>query len=493
MNLIQKLSRNAGLFLLASLLDKISAFILLPIIGRVLGVEQLGVYALAVAVVFMLGFFHNFGLAPVAVRELARDRQNAPELFSQILTLRLLLALAVYPLLCVVVLLGPYGAETRIVFCLMGLTIVCSAVSGACETENIAFERMQRVVIVRASASVLRNTFGILAMLLAPVHKLEFLVLAVVMVEASVALVWLYLVNRQMPIRLTFVPGRCKPLIMQALPFTGILFASQLNQNMSAFLLSTFRSPFPAKQAVGYFAPADSLTRFPIPLLQSLRMIIVPTVASGEHDPLTLAGVLEWSFKVVFWLVVVPMTIICFFFPGLILLTVFPAAKFAPSVPAFSVLGAAYSVEALTLVVTAYLAASREVHRFLPYVAISLLLNFCVGWMLISRFSFVGVAYGVLVAKLYALTMLIVLCRRIYGKAIFPFRRYTSLPVFLAGLYLASWLFRLAIPVPWAALAASSVLAAAVGTRHILHLRHLAGPGSRPAQAKDGGQTTGNA
>lgn len=470
MSVLAKLGRNAAWMLSASVLEKVVAFVFMPVIGKVLGVEQLGAYALAGAIIFVFTFLNDMGLAPVAIRELAREKRNASELLSTILTLRVCLALAYYPILLVFAWLSPYSPEVRHLLVLMGLGVIASAVSGSCESASIAFERMRPVAAARVVSSVAGCIAGLSALFLAHEHKLAALVGATVAVDAGIASTWVFFTRRRLQLHWRVAPAQWKGLILQALPFAGMMFLHQLNNTINAFLLSIVPGRIPPRMAIGYYAPASTLARLPIPLLSGLRQVLVPAVASGEHDRRTLAGVMEWSFTLVFWLMFVPLTVAGLCFPDLVIFTLFSKASFAASVPAFRVLSVAYGLEALMIVVTGYAAASREVYRVLPYALMAVVLNVAVAVALIGHFSFVGAAWGVLVAKAYALGAVILLCRRLFGADILPLRRYVGLVLTLPVVYGVGWGARLVAPNPWVALVLAGGL---IGSFALWHLRRL--------------------
>ncbi|MDP2631294.1 MAG: flippase [Candidatus Uhrbacteria bacterium] len=72
-----KLAKNALYLTLASIGQKVIAFVYFTIIARYIGVEDTGAYFLSLAVVMMLSVVDDLGITPVIIREIARKTEDA--------------------------------------------------------------------------------------------------------------------------------------------------------------------------------------------------------------------------------------------------------------------------------------------------------------------------------------------------------------------------------------------------------------------------------
>jgi len=57
--------------------QKVLSFVYFAIIARQLGVEETGLYVFALAFTALFGIFADFGLTPVVIREVAKERDHS--------------------------------------------------------------------------------------------------------------------------------------------------------------------------------------------------------------------------------------------------------------------------------------------------------------------------------------------------------------------------------------------------------------------------------
>ena len=93
----------------------------IAITTRYLGAEGYGSFALALALVQMLGVFADLGVVTVVVREISREPERTGELVGSALTLRLLLGVAVVALAGLLSLVLPYTPDVRAAILIAGL------------------------------------------------------------------------------------------------------------------------------------------------------------------------------------------------------------------------------------------------------------------------------------------------------------------------------------------------------------------------------------
>ncbi|MFH1632100.1 MAG: flippase [bacterium] len=72
-----RLAKNTLYLTLASVGQKIIAFVYFTIIARYVGVEDTGAYFLSLAVIMMIGVLDDMGITPVIIREIARKTDDA--------------------------------------------------------------------------------------------------------------------------------------------------------------------------------------------------------------------------------------------------------------------------------------------------------------------------------------------------------------------------------------------------------------------------------
>lgn len=117
-------SKNTALMTIASVGQKIVAFVYFTLIARYLGAEGTGKYFLALSFTTIFVVFVDLGLTNVLVREAAKVKQKAQEYFSTILSVKMLLGLLSYGGLVVAVSLLGYAADVRLLIYVSGITML---------------------------------------------------------------------------------------------------------------------------------------------------------------------------------------------------------------------------------------------------------------------------------------------------------------------------------------------------------------------------------
>ncbi len=86
---MSKLARNTAFLTVASIGQKLIAFVYFALIARIVGVEWTGKYFLALSITTMIGVVADFGLTPVLVRETAKRPEDQQSILSHVLGLKL--------------------------------------------------------------------------------------------------------------------------------------------------------------------------------------------------------------------------------------------------------------------------------------------------------------------------------------------------------------------------------------------------------------------
>ncbi|MBI3754578.1 MAG: oligosaccharide flippase family protein, partial [Deltaproteobacteria bacterium] len=109
-----KIIRNFSFLTLSQIGEKIFNFLLVIVLARYLGVEEYGVYALAISFVGMFGNLFDGGLNFLLTREIASYGRNDALFFRQTLLLKVIVGTAVFAGLIVAAIGMQY--EARVVY-----------------------------------------------------------------------------------------------------------------------------------------------------------------------------------------------------------------------------------------------------------------------------------------------------------------------------------------------------------------------------------------
>jgi O-antigen/teichoic acid export membrane protein len=254
----------------------------IAIATRYLGAAGYGSFALALALVQMLGVLADAGLATVVVREISRERFDTAELLGAALTLRLLLGVAVVALAGLLSLALPYSPDVRVAILIAGVPFLLGLA-----TSTLATVFQARLQMGRAAIADVAGRLAALAALAAVVAAdLGFLaVVASTAVGAAVTLAaTVALVRRLTPVRRGRMQWR--ELLVPAVPLGVTLAVNEIYFRADTFILSLFR-PF---AEVGHYTLAyrafELLAVFPAIVMTSA----FPLLSRYVHDRRDLAA-----------------------------------------------------------------------------------------------------------------------------------------------------------------------------------------------------------
>lgn len=90
------LAKNTAYLTLATIVQKVLAFVYFTLIARFVGVEWTGKYFFALSFSYIFSVFIDFGLNYVLIREIAKDKSRIQKFISNVFTIKLLLALITF-------------------------------------------------------------------------------------------------------------------------------------------------------------------------------------------------------------------------------------------------------------------------------------------------------------------------------------------------------------------------------------------------------------
>lgn len=152
----RKLFENSFAMLVNRLAQGIGTFVITAAIARNLGAQELGKYLLAASYYYIFVNIASQGLKTLFTRELSRNLQRMPIYLGNGTLLQLLLGIIAYVMLVAVVWMLPYGVDTSIVCCIMGVTIIPFSLSNITEAVFQAQERMHLIAVSTVPVYILR-------------------------------------------------------------------------------------------------------------------------------------------------------------------------------------------------------------------------------------------------------------------------------------------------------------------------------------------------
>ena len=408
-----RLIKNTGFVFVSGMISKVFSLIFVVYAARTLGAGNFGIYALIGAVTFLFSYFGNFGISQMAIREIARDKLKAEELFNHILSLRVSLVILAYPILVLVVNFLGYREEVKYLIYIAGLSTVFSTFSSSFRILYIAFERFKTPSLIFILISFLSNLSNIFILYLGYGLKgIVWISFFGSLLGAVISGIWIR--RRFMKYRFACNVSLWKDLMSQSMPFAILSFFQQANRYMNIFLLSKLPGAIPGEAAMGYYNSPTSVCQTALMLPSSFRQAALPTVASNAEDLKLVEGIIDGSTKSLLIFVIFPLVIATTFFPGEIITIIF-GKEYLPSIPALTILGWAYALQIFNAPVSVTLSASRSIKRFIPWAALILGINLTLAVPLILYYSFIGAAMAFLVSKVFETVLRNYLLQTLWG------------------------------------------------------------------------------
>lgn len=274
---------NAGALSGSSLWRIGISFILQLLIARILGVQALGVYTVALAYLNVGQVVSELGLPALLSRDLSARPTQRRSYFRLALRVQFVAALLVWAALGMLAALLPYGAITRNALILIGASLPFYAVTSASQTLFRAAERMELVMIVEMFVNLLILAISVILLLNGRTLLPLIAVLVATQVVSALACMLIIRWARILAPPQERVGVTWSSLWPRTSPFLGISLAEVLQQRLDVLLLSVVAGPI----VTGIYSAAYNLVRVLVKLIQSFWQALYPTLSRLEHEAST--------------------------------------------------------------------------------------------------------------------------------------------------------------------------------------------------------------
>lgn len=391
--------RNFGAFGAAYLVDRVVTFLFLLYAARVLGPAVFGQFILIGTYILFFNVAFTSGVMPVALREIARQRDNPGPVLEEVMSLRLILGLMAYAMLLLMAVLVLDPSTYLLLAILAGTSLVLDAFKDGFAAYHGAFERMVIPSAFAAAISILTAASGIALL------YLDFGIVALLAAGAAVNLlltvVWHVLfTTRFRRYRIRFAFSAWKNFLGMAAPIAPMAFLIQFNRLATVMMLSWVGGPIPRDRAVGLIGPAQQIAGIPLGFLHGLRRAMLPPVADKIKRGQRIDEEFALSLKMAVVFLSFPMLVVTSAFAREIVLVIF-GPDYLESVLPLKLLGGATALTIAASFPVTFVMSYPEtrVMRFLPGAVVTLLTNIALCVVLIPVYSVVGVALAYLMAR----------------------------------------------------------------------------------------------
>lgn len=233
---IWQLVRDFATLSLGETFAKIAGFLAFAYLARALGPAAYGSVEVAVALVMVFGLVVDFGLGPIAARDISLDASRAPGLAASVPAARLLLALPAFAGMALCIAALDMSADARRMALLFALGLFAGP-----WTLNWLFQALGRMRWVAAAQALRMGTFALAVVLLVRgpedlwrVGAAELLAVTAMALYFGLA-AW----RRAVAPGLAFEPGALRRILRGALPVGVSQLLWALNQYLPTLLVAT--------------------------------------------------------------------------------------------------------------------------------------------------------------------------------------------------------------------------------------------------------------
>ncbi len=274
-SLLRRVLVNTGALSGSSLWRIGISFLLQLLIARILGIQALGIYTVALAFLNVGQVVSELGLPSLLTRDLAAKPGQRRTYFMVSLRVQTVAALFVWAGIIILAFALPYEASVRIALILIGSSLPFYAVTSASETLFRAAERMELVLAVEASVNLLIMIISVVILLTYPSVQLLIGVLVVTQVMSAMICLLILVRTRLVRGEQESVHISLLPLWHQSRTFFALAIAEVLQQRLDILLLSVVAGPI----VTGIYSAAYNLVRVAVKLVQSYWQALYPTLS----------------------------------------------------------------------------------------------------------------------------------------------------------------------------------------------------------------------
>lgn len=283
---VRKIARNT-LFLIASqIISYIIAFFYMIYIARYLGANGFGTLSFAIAFTGIFSILADLGLNTLTVREIARNKSLTGKYFSNVVLMKIILAVLTFGLIAIVINLLGYPNEVIYVVYFVALYSILTTFYGIFNSIFQAYEELE----YQSVGQVFNNSLLFVGVLIGIYYGFNVLGFAFIFfISSIISLIYIFLIyiwkfpHYKMYINWNF----WKSTIKEALPFglTGI--SGMLYTYIDSVMLSLFQG----NEVVGWYNAAYRLILALLYIPNTINTTLFPSMSQfhiSSQDSLNL-------------------------------------------------------------------------------------------------------------------------------------------------------------------------------------------------------------
>ncbi|PIR73289.1 MAG: hypothetical protein COU40_03485 [Candidatus Moranbacteria bacterium CG10_big_fil_rev_8_21_14_0_10_35_21] len=431
MAVARRIAYNVFVSSISKILSTILALVAIGFITRYLGTEGFGEYAIVLAFLSFFAALADLGLYPIATREISRAGADEEKIISNIFSLRIITAIAVFIISPIVVWAFPYPEEVK-----KGIIIVAASFifSSGYQVLNGIFQKrliMDRVAIAELVGKIIQVGVVILA-----VRKgLGFnWVVSALLLNMVVSFTIVFLLAKKY-VRFVFKVDlkQWKSFLKESLPMGISSIIIFIYFKMDTILLSIMKGSAEVGIYNAAYKVLENITFFPAMVVGLVFPIMSKNIFINKAE---FKNISNKTFK--FFIVMVVPLIVGVLFLSEEIINIIGGGEFAQSAPVLRILVFALGLIFFGHFFNNILIAGNLQKKLVKILAVVAIINVVGNLIFIPRFSYFGSAY------ISVITEMVV----VFLTALMVFRKIDYVPraekfssILLSGLIMASFLF----------------------------------------------------
>lgn len=399
-----KQSRVTGALalMIAQALVLLLGYITHPLVGRILGPKQYGIYGVVLAVQTIAGLLLTLGVPTSLSRYVARNENQAQGILRQALKLQAFITLVVSGL---TLLLAPVISSVLDDTTLTPLLRFVALVVFAQSFYNIftqflsGMHRFNRQAVLTSFYAVIKLISAVSLLFVIGVYG-AFAGFGIGgILAAGLGWFWARRMGGDKPSSVS-----TKSLLSFASLYVMTLFGLQIVMSLDLFMVKAFLHD---DTLAGFYNAASTLGRIPYLLLQGIAFVILPSVSAltrpgADHD--TAAGFIRDTLRYLIGLIVPATALAAATSENLV--TLFFSARYTPASAPLTILMVGLGALAFYLLITNIVAGAGRAHVSLIVTVLMVAVSAIAGYILIPRYDTIGAAWQTTIASIFGLAIL---------------------------------------------------------------------------------------
>ena len=386
MSQASQIFRNTSVLAAARLFERGANLVIAFVISRRAGAAGLGLYATAIAYFQVIALAGEMGSTNLLTREIAKDRSQTSSYVVHASILAGGLSLAATAVAWFVIPHLGYSGELQAGLMVIVLAVLPGTLNTIQEAAFVAHQRVELETLTTLVASLVLVVAS--TILLVQGHGVVSLLVAFVVVEFVVTLVYFHLINRKIcALHWEFQWERARALIREIRAFAGSSLIAGFCARPEVILLSMLGS----EVQVGYYTAALKVVDLWQFLPQTFMINVFPVLSRSYHANDGRAEEIQHRSTTYLLAVGLPIAVGLGITAGPVITTLY-GADFEPAVVVLRVLAATVVLFCLIGVLWRVLAARGEQALVLRVQVVSLVARLAAGCLLIAGFAANGAA-----------------------------------------------------------------------------------------------------